>query len=416
MSQPNDHHYLPVFYLKRWAEADGRVWRYHRPRDRVEVSRIGPKFTAFEEGLYRLDGTADPQMIETKFFSVVDNDAAPVLERMIQEGPAELGEDKRRSWTLFLMSMLNRSPHSLVEIGSVINGFFRANLEKLHQSDYAASRQPDDPQSIYDFAIEQTPALEGAYKAALPDMIDSDVVGQYIINMQWELLNLSEAPHTLLTGDRPCMTSQGIADPACILSLPVSPTHLFVAVHDIDLLRRLDAQPARDTVCNSNDCTVKLAVQNIYGCTGGQLTFVEKRLRKADDPIVPGVILRGGLNLLPLRDLTSVSNCAWAGRESASGLLGTFAFNAGADAAAPFAWAERFAPARQQQFVVEVHDDARGAPLDHLQHQSSTGLLGEITVIACDLELINPEFAFGIDAAHHEIPMPPVVAGIDSPD
>jgi hypothetical protein len=79
-----------------------------------------------------------------------------------------------------------------------------------------------------------------------------------------------------------------------MLSLPVSPTCLFVAAHDIALLRRLNAQPARDTVRNSNDCIVKLAVQNVYGCTGTQLTFVEKRLRKADDPTVPGVILRSG--------------------------------------------------------------------------------------------------------------------------
>ena len=88
-----------------------------------------------------------------------------------------------------------------------------------------------------------------------------------------------------------------------MLSLPVSPTHLFVAVNDIALLRQLDAQPARDTARNSNHSIVKLAVQNVYGYTGAQLTFVEKRLRKADDPIVPGIILRGGRsNLLPPPD------------------------------------------------------------------------------------------------------------------
>ncbi|MGH7083362.1 MAG: DUF4238 domain-containing protein [Acetobacteraceae bacterium] len=294
MSQPKRHHYLPVFYLRRWVGSRGRVCRYYRPQDRVVASDVGPDFTGYEEGLYQLVGTEDPQVIETEFFRTVDNNAAPVLESMLREGPGALGEDKRRSWTLFLMSMLIRSPHSLDEIGSVINGFFRANLGKLHQSDYAASRQPGDPLSIYDFALERTPDLAKAYKAALPDMIDNDVIGQQIINMRWAMLNLSAAPHTLLTGDRPCMTSRGIADLVCMLSLPVSPTHLFVAAHDIGLLRRLAAQPTQDTVRNSNDCIVKLAVRNIYGCTRGQLTFIETRLRKAEDPIVPGVILRDG--------------------------------------------------------------------------------------------------------------------------
>ena len=294
MNQPNRHHYLPVFYLKRWVDAHGRVWRYYRPRDCVVASDIGPDYTGYEEQLYALPGTANPQMIEIEFFRIVDNDAAPVLEIMLAEGPGAIGEDKRRIWTLFLMSMLIRSPHSLGEIKGVINGFFRGNLEKLHQSDYATSRRPDDPASVYDFVLNQTPELAEAYKAALPDMIDNDAVGQHIINMRWAVINLAAAPHTLLTGDRPCMTSRGIADPACVLSLPVSPTHLFVAAHDITPLQRLAAQQARDTVRNSNHCTVKLAAQNVYGYDGGQLAFVENRLRRANDPIVPGVILKDG--------------------------------------------------------------------------------------------------------------------------
>ena len=293
MSQPKRHHYLPVFYLRRWVGSHGKVCRYYRPQVRVVASDVGPDFTGYEEGLYQLDGTADPQMIETKFFRDVDNNAAPALERMLRAGPGALGEDERRSWTLFLMSMLIRSPYSLREIGSVMNGVFRANLEELHQSDYAASRQPDDPASIYDFLMKRTPELAQAYKAVLPEMIDNDVIGQRIINMRWELLNLSEAPHTLLTGDRPCMTSRGVADPACLLSLPVSPTHVFVAARDPGLLRQIAAQSARDTVRNSNNCIVRLAVQNVYGCTKGQQKFVENRLRRVDDPIVPGAILRG---------------------------------------------------------------------------------------------------------------------------
>lgn len=300
MSQPKRHHYLPVFYLKRWAGSRGRVCRYYRPHGPVIASLVGPDSTGYEDGLYQLDGTADPQMIETNFFRVVDDKAAPVLKSMLHEGLGALGKAERQSWALFLMSMLTRDPHSLAEMKTVINGFFKANLEKLHQSDYAASRRPDDPASVYEFTMERTPELAEAYKAALPDMIDNPVIGQRIINMRWAMMDLSGTPDMLLTGDRPCMISCGLADPACILSLPVSPTHLFVAAHDIRLLRQLAAQPARDTVKNSNDCTVKLAVQHVYGCDGGQIAFVEERLRNVDDPIVPGTILRDGARPLPI--------------------------------------------------------------------------------------------------------------------
>lgn len=233
-------------------------------------------------------------MIETKFFKMVDNNAAVALNSMLNGGPGALGRKERQDWTLFLMSILLRSPHSLLEIGSVINGFFKENLEKFHQAAYAVSRQPNDPASVYDFTMTRTPELAHAYKAALPDMIDNDVIGELIMNMRWAMMNLSRARDTILTGDRPCMTSHGLADPMCMLSLPVSPTHIFVAAHDIERLRQLAAQPAQDTVRNSNNCTVKLAVQSVYGRGSDLLTFVEERLRKTNDPVVPGTILRSG--------------------------------------------------------------------------------------------------------------------------
>jgi hypothetical protein len=76
MSQPRHHHYLPVFYLQRWADVRGRVWRYYRPRECVVASDVAADHTGYEEWLYTLPGTAKPQMIETEFFSPVDNGAA----------------------------------------------------------------------------------------------------------------------------------------------------------------------------------------------------------------------------------------------------------------------------------------------------------------------------------------------------
>lgn len=53
MSDPVDHHYLPIFYLSRWVGADGKVCRFSRPYgEKVVTKRVAPKGTAFEEYLY----------------------------------------------------------------------------------------------------------------------------------------------------------------------------------------------------------------------------------------------------------------------------------------------------------------------------------------------------------------------------
>jgi uncharacterized protein DUF4238 len=40
MLEGEKHHYIPVFYLKQWAGADGRLCQYSRPYNRVKPKRV----------------------------------------------------------------------------------------------------------------------------------------------------------------------------------------------------------------------------------------------------------------------------------------------------------------------------------------------------------------------------------------
>jgi hypothetical protein len=293
MSEPIKHHYLPVFYLRRWTGSDGRLFRYYRPHKEVVVSPVSPEHTGFEKGLYALDGAARAQMIETDFFSPVDNAAAPILEHLINRGPGDLSGEQRGLWTRFVMSLQLRNPHSITEIRSVIDPIVRANIEQLDGQAYLQQRQEGEPESVYEYALQQAPhQLANAHKAFLPGLIDHEFIGGLIINMSWAVLNLSAASHTLLTGDRPYSTSHGLGNRACLLGVPLSPTHLFVAANEIEQIRKLLAQTTKDTVRNTNNLTVKLAVQNVYGSTARHKAFVENRLRRENEPPVPGIITR----------------------------------------------------------------------------------------------------------------------------
>ena len=50
------HHYIPVFYLKRWTGSDGRLCVYCRPYVRVKANRKHPDATGYEYDLYVIEG------------------------------------------------------------------------------------------------------------------------------------------------------------------------------------------------------------------------------------------------------------------------------------------------------------------------------------------------------------------------
>jgi hypothetical protein len=173
----------------------------------------------------------------------------------------------------------------------MLNKNIRENMERGHNDTYLASKREGDPASVYEYALQETPELENVHKAFLPELIDCEPLGQIIINMIWAVYDVSKAPYTLLTSDRPCMTHHGgFGHSTCLPTLPLSPTHLFVAANDIRQLHKLETQPLRDTVRKANFLIVKNAVQNVYGENDSHLAFVEQRLRRPTDPIVPGVM------------------------------------------------------------------------------------------------------------------------------
>lgn len=94
MSDPRQHHYLPVFYLKQWAGEDGRVHRFSRPFDNTIVTKhVSAKSTAYEEHLYSMtaEGVDPNTQMERSFMSSLDSEAARVLSFWVKTGPSTNG-------------------------------------------------------------------------------------------------------------------------------------------------------------------------------------------------------------------------------------------------------------------------------------------------------------------------------------
>jgi dTDP-D-glucose 4,6-dehydratase len=79
-----------------------------------------------------------------------------------------------------------------------------------------------------------------------------------------------------------------------VLSVPISPTRIFVAANNRAPLESLNRSPSKDTVRTANHNVVRIAVDEVYGSTKSRREFVEKRLRKPNEQPLPGLVMGPG--------------------------------------------------------------------------------------------------------------------------
>jgi hypothetical protein len=281
MSEPINHHYIPIFYLNRWCNSDGKVIHYYRPHKAVVASPITPKHTGYEPRLYSLPGhpPGKEQILETDFMAkAVDDPAAKALAAFVDGDASSMTEEMRIAWTRFLMAINLRSPHSLAHVTSSAHDIVQTNLTEKPE-EYLAIKSEDDPPNFYEWLQENAPHyMKNVGKLFLPGLIDNEDVGDYLINMKWMKLPLSSSQITLLVGDGPYIRTHGLKDPSCIVAVPLAPRLLFVATNTKQRQKELLSFDSTKVAKAVNINTVGLADRDVYGCDASHRRFVENRL------------------------------------------------------------------------------------------------------------------------------------------
>ena len=138
------HHFIPVFYLKRWGNADGRLCEFRRPHKLVVPRRTHPDGTGYVRGLYTLEGLAPGRenIVETQFLKSIDNAASKALAGMMEGQEFSEPTEMKTAWSRFLMSLLVRHPEALSEIKKRL----RVNV----QGAYTLTRKADEPERLED--------------------------------------------------------------------------------------------------------------------------------------------------------------------------------------------------------------------------------------------------------------------------
>ncbi|MGD1017372.1 MAG: DUF4238 domain-containing protein [Roseiarcus sp.] len=298
---PRRNHYIPEFYLRRWAGQDGRVCQFARPSKAavrgalapVKALRRHPSQTGFEVDLYALNSIAveGRAYLEEKFFKLVDQEAADALTSIETNTIADLSSNNRSGWARFIISLIHRHPEKI----EALRGYALAKaLEAAHETE--AGRAVREKYKNSEKADETVARL--VHQAAdinlansLAAIIDSENVGNHLIQMRWSVLTVTEPTLTFLTSDRPVVMSDGVNKPDSYIIVAIGPSKAFFACNSLEMERYVHRIPWEQIMQFANDIVVRQACNFVYGFDDSQLQFVESRLGKQPAQFIAGKVL-----------------------------------------------------------------------------------------------------------------------------
>jgi hypothetical protein len=284
MSKEGKHHYIPTFYLKKWAGADGRICEFSKPYDRVKARRVFPDATAYVHGLNRIPGLPphEADFLESYFFKLTDDLAAKAL-RILLSGARTLNFSPKikSGWSRFIASLMMRNPEMVERSMLAAKALYEQSRPDL-EADYAKHRNPNDPPTYEEYAAQHSPNPAGRGGAILlQKIIDNPDLGNHINNMRWTVLKAQSPKFTLLTSDRPVLITNGLAYEHSQLILPISPFHVFFATNTADMERYIERVFAEGQMIQQvNERVALQARKYVYGLSDQQFNFVAARFGK----------------------------------------------------------------------------------------------------------------------------------------
>lgn len=278
------HHFLPEFYLKRWAREDGRLVEYKKPHgDTVKARRTHPKGTGFIFRLYAIEGLPDDvaHEMESGFLSPVDSRAAQALSAMQED--TELSEAQRLAWAAFVATLLSRMPEDMELVKRIIRDLnqtvipgFQPTFERLKPENETRTFQ-----QMTDEVIERSSQRAVNFARRI---MSNDRLIRGIAAMEWSILSSKNSDFEFLTSDRPVVYTNVLGNDQFHMVLPVGPRQVFIAAKMRQLIDQIRGAGENALVAATNTHVVGAAHNYVYGTDDRQLRFVQNRMGKAKVP------------------------------------------------------------------------------------------------------------------------------------
>lgn len=275
------HHYVPQFYLREWRDKDYKgVWLYKRnTADQITFRRRSPKSIGYVENLYSLKPETkwpvlnyEADAIEKSFFSVIDDAASLVHQKLISSGVNSLSSQDRLDWALFLNSLIERNPKRINEIEQ---SFSIEEIKQEFVKRWGKSTFLDN--------LDIDAVHHNSIRNALANYIADETFVNHVANMRWAIVHLSIDGEHFLTADMPLLINGGVAgNPIHLMSIALTPNKLMI-LHtdskefDENLLRTLSVMHNISIIDNTQKHLISSQKLKNAICTQYSL-IVEQRL------------------------------------------------------------------------------------------------------------------------------------------
>jgi hypothetical protein len=239
---PIDHHYLPIFYLKKWSQDSGKekkhkdkIIEYSKPRNVIVDKWKYPSMTGFEKNLYthKNFNEEDKYIIETKSMKKVDDDASNIIKNLINGCVPIKNSDERLIWSKFILNLLNRNPQRIKSIIKAYD-FVDCETNKIISENYSFFQKKNGNQTydqfINDYNLE---FFSSEFRRFIESTWEEKKFISHIMRMYWDVIETDDFP--FLTSDRPFYGSGGFAHKSgeprlySYFCLALSPEKLFIA-------------------------------------------------------------------------------------------------------------------------------------------------------------------------------------------
>jgi len=288
MSIPRKHHYLPRFFIARWAGADGLVAEFRRPHEALAVRYCSPAATGFVIDLYTNETAADPaarQVLEMLFLQQVDDLAADALAAIEATGRKPRDARLRDAWSRFAMSLLHRTPERVKFLLGKLEAYEAIILNPSIAKQYPDLSGPSDPSNFDDWLEAAGPIAPELKIKLLMKLIDNPRIGEALNAMHWRVVWLETARFGFLTGDQPVMMSNGVGTPNGFIMFAIGPDRLFIAASRLEVIDAFASQRPNALETAVNDACVRQSHHVVIAHHDRHKSFIDRRFLRAALPL-----------------------------------------------------------------------------------------------------------------------------------
>jgi hypothetical protein len=263
-----------------WQRPGGKIDQWGRIpfNKKLVCTAITSAATAYVPGLYSLEhvNETEAQQVERYIFGKIDTEAKPVLAKLINRGPDKLSVRERYWWTIYLNASLLRVPHVVEKVKTGAKERVEKELSQdIPEYDAAKGDAPEG--TLFEWAEKHAPArLANSGLKVLVSLIGSERAIDRIIHLRWLVKDVSSAPRRLLLGDNPFERVGDLYKPRTLISIPLSPTHVFFGSDAQDIIEHVEKLPAWEVVRASNVSALSTAKKFVYG--DAEREFIDQHL------------------------------------------------------------------------------------------------------------------------------------------